>query len=160
MIRWTKAAVLSLAVGFGATHCTKDDAKVNETVKQEGTETDASGKPLTSNQNFAPKVVHFKFDSSALQMPDQESLAELADFLQKNTTSLVEVAGHCDEKGTPDYNLVLGQKRAEAVKSFLVQKGIQADRVKTVSYGEEKPVSTEHNEMAWAQNRRAEFSMQ
>ncbi len=75
--------------------------------------------------------------------------------MRDNTAVVVSIEGHCDERGTNEYNLALGEKRAESTKSFLVDLGIEAYRISTVSYGEERPVDTGQNEEAWAKNRRA-----
>lgn len=103
------------------------------------------------------KDVHFAFDSYELDDEARAILRENADWLQDRSREKVEIEGHCDERGTVEYNLALGAKRARAVKDYLVSLGIAADRMTTISYGEELPLCAEHNEECWAKNRRAHF---
>ena len=101
--------------------------------------------------------VYFPFDSSVLQPEASEALRRNSAFLRDNPRSTVQVEGHCDERGTTEYNLGLGERRANAAKGFLVQQGVEAQRVSIVSYGEERPGDPGHGETYWAKNRRAEF---
>lgn len=98
--------------------------------------------------------VFFAFDSSAISSDAAASLRTQADWLRKNNTNVI-VEGHADERGTREYNLALGERRANSVKQYLVSQGIAADRISTVSYGKERPAVLGSNEAAWAQNRRA-----
>ena len=84
-------------------------------------------------------------------------LTKDAEFLRSYPQARVSIEGHCDERGSTEYNLGLGQRRSDAAKNYLVSLGISADRMTTVSYGKERPVCTEHNESCWQQNRRAHF---
>ena len=84
-------------------------------------------------------------------------LNQIAAILKTNPSYSLDISGHCDERGTIEYNLALGERRARSAKKFLVALGIAGDRISTISYGEEKPVDTRSNEAAWAQNRRDEF---
>jgi peptidoglycan-associated lipoprotein len=106
---------------------------------------------------FQSEDIYFDFDSSALSPMSQEVLQRKADWMNENMDATVIVEGHCDERGTAAYNLALGERRADAAKEFLVNLGVSADRVTTISYGEEKPVDPGQNEEAWAKNRRAHF---
>ena len=99
--------------------------------------------------------VFFAFDSSALSNNAVEVLQTQVEWLKKNENVDVIVQGHCDERGTREYNLALGERRANAVKQYLVSQGIAADRISTISYGKERPAVLGNNEAAWAQNRRA-----
>lgn len=101
--------------------------------------------------------IHFAFDKSFLSPVAQENLKRKAEWLRANPDATVTIEGHCDERGTNEYNLALGDRRAESAKSFLVDLGIAPDRLTTISYGEERPVDPRHNEEAWAKNRRAHF---
>lgn len=101
-------------------------------------------------------TVHFDFDSSELKPEARKILQGNAQFLIKSTDVVVLVEGHCDERGTIEYNLGLGQRRAKAVRDYYIALGVPADIVGTISYGKEKPVDPRHNEAAWAKNRRAE----
>ena len=102
------------------------------------------------------EIVYFPFDSSAVSSDTLETLNKNAKYLKDNTTINIVVEGHCDERGTTEYNLALGQKRAVKVKEYYVQLGVNPNRIATVSYGEEMPQDTRHNEAGWARNRRAE----
>jgi peptidoglycan-associated lipoprotein len=103
--------------------------------------------------------VYFDFDKYDLKPEARERLSKNAEFLKQNQAFLVEIQGHCDERGTNDYNIALADRRANAAKEYLVTLGIGANRLKTVSYGEERPVCTEPNESCWWRNRRGEFHL-
>ena len=102
------------------------------------------------------RVINFDFDKYEITDAGSAILRENAKILLDNTSIAILVEGHTDERGTSEYNLALGQRRADAVKSYYVQLGVAAKRIATISYGKEKPVNTYSNEEAWAQNRRAE----
>ncbi len=99
--------------------------------------------------------VFFAFDSSALSNNAIEVLQTQVEWLESHENVDVIVQGYCDERGTREYNLALGERRANAVKQYLVSQGIAADRISTISYGKERPAVLGNNETAWAQNRRA-----
>ena len=101
--------------------------------------------------------VFFPLDSSDLSDEARALLQKNADYLKRWTSTRVSVEGHCDERGTAEYNLGLGERRATAVKSYLVSLGVAADRLATVSKGKEQPTCTESNEGCWSQNRRGHF---
>ena len=101
--------------------------------------------------------IHFGFDQYYLTPVAQELLRRQAEWLRANSDVTATIEGHCDERGTPEYNLALGDRRAESVKSFLVDLGIAEKRLATISYGEERPLDPRSNEEAWAKNRRAQF---
>jgi peptidoglycan-associated lipoprotein len=98
--------------------------------------------------------VFFDFDKSAIKPEGQTTLQRQADWLKKYANFTVTIEGHCDERGTREYNLALGERRANAVRNALVALGIPANRMKTISYGKERPAVLGSNEAAWAQNRR------
>ncbi|MFH2220204.1 MAG: peptidoglycan-associated lipoprotein Pal [Pseudomonadota bacterium] len=106
---------------------------------------------------FLYEDIYFSFDRSDLSMTAQAVLKKKAVYLQANSDVSVFIEGHCDERGTPEYNMALGDRRAESSKSFLVDMGIAPQRMTTISYGEERPVDAGQNEEAWAKNRRAHF---
>ena len=99
-------------------------------------------------------TVYFDFDSHAIRADAQATLQKQAAWLKKYPATRLVVEGHCDERGTREYNLALGDRRAYAVKEFLVSMGVDANRLQTKSYGKERPVCTESDESCWAQNRR------
>lgn len=103
--------------------------------------------------------VHFEFDSYELSMAAQALLANQAEWLGKYSNVSITVEGHADERGTREYNIALGARRSNAVKEFLVSRGVSAYRVKATTKGKEEPVDPRSNEDAWAKNRRAEMSM-
>lgn len=101
--------------------------------------------------------VYFDFDQSDLRPDTIEALNRYATVLRSNPTLEVLVEGHCDERGTDEYNLGLGERRSQRVKEYLISVGIDASRLRTISYGESRPVEMGSNEAAWAKNRRAHF---
>ncbi len=103
------------------------------------------------------KDVNFDFDKFDVRDDAREILAQNADWLRKNPTIKFRTEGHCDERGTAQYNLALGERRASAVRDYLVSLGVETNRVETVSYGKEKPLVPGHDEDSWAKNRRAHF---
>jgi len=105
----------------------------------------------------ALKEVYFDFDKYDIRPEDAKTLDANAAWLKSNGDNLVLIEGHCDERGTNEYNLALGERRAKATMNYLVSQGIQANRITIISYGEERPVCTEKTEACWAKNRRAAF---
>ena len=110
----------------------------------------------------APDVVmqediYFDFDRSTLTPAAQDNLLRKAEWLRENSDATVTIEGHCDERGTNEYNLALGDRRAESAKSFLIDLGIEPSRLTTISYGEERPVDPRNMEEAWDKNRRDHF---
>ena len=103
--------------------------------------------------------VHFAYNDSSVLAQDEPVLKDIAGFLNGNASLVVLVEGHCDERGTAEYNLSLGEKRALYVRSFLIALGVDAGRVHTISYGEEKPLAMGHDETDWRVNRRAHFML-
>jgi peptidoglycan-associated lipoprotein len=103
------------------------------------------------------KDVYFAFDSADLQPDARATLKSNAAWLKANPAVRAQIEGHCDERGTQEYNLALGAKRAQSAKDYLVSLGINAARLAVISYGEELPVCTEHNESCWQKNRRDRF---
>lgn len=101
--------------------------------------------------------INFDFDSYSIRPDAREILKFNADYLLKHKVSSVLVEGHCDERGTDEYNMALGQRRAQETKKYLVNLGVNESIIKTISYGEERPLDTDNNEEAWAKNRRAHF---
>jgi len=106
---------------------------------------------------FVNEKILFSFDSFVLSDQAQQILNSKADYMRTNSGVTVTVEGHCDERGTEAYNIALGERRAESVKNFLVDLGISANRLNTISYGEERPIAMGQNETSWAKNRRAQF---
>ena len=111
------------------------------------------------NKNSPLKPVFFLYDSDALDETGRKTIADNAEILKKYATWVITIEGHCDERGTAEYNLALGDRRALAVKNYLVTLGISADRIKTVSFGNEFPFNPGKDEQAYAENRRAHFML-
>jgi peptidoglycan-associated lipoprotein len=109
------------------------------------------------NRNSPLKPVFYELDKDALSAEAQKTLNDNAALLKRYTTWAVTIEGHCDERGTAEYNLALGERRAVTARAYLVSLGISADRLRTVSYGKEFPFDPGHAEPAWAKNRRAHF---
>lgn len=104
------------------------------------------------------KVVNFEFDRSEVRSEFYDVIKLNADYMALNSDANITIEGHCDERGTREYNLALGERRANSVKNALVAEGVSPSRITVISYGEERPVNTAHNEVAWSKNRRAEFN--
>lgn len=110
-------------------------------------------KPTASGLNR----IYFDFDRSDIKAESQKTLEDNAAWLKKNADTKINVEGHCDERGTEEYNIALGQRRASSAKSYLTNLGVASNRMSTKSFGEERPLETCHNESCWWKNRRAEF---
>ena len=103
--------------------------------------------------------IHFDYDQSSLTDEARATLEKHALWLQNHREAKVMVEGHCDERGTVEYNLALGNQRAQVTRDYLVSLGVAADRLRTTSYGKERPIDPGHDEAAWARNRRAHFAV-
>ncbi|HEX5773022.1 MAG TPA: peptidoglycan-associated lipoprotein Pal [Geomobilimonas sp.] len=101
--------------------------------------------------------IYFDFDSFTLSQAARDTLAKNAEILLKKLSGKVQIEGHCDERGSDEYNLALGEKRAKSAMNYLVTLGVPAERLSVISYGKEKPAEPGHDEAAWAKNRRGEF---
>jgi peptidoglycan-associated lipoprotein len=129
----------------------------------------APERPLTEEEIFAKKTVDdlnrerplgdvfFDFDQSTLRDDARGTLQKNAEWLRRWTTTRITVEGHCDNRGTPEYNLALGERRASAVRDYLVSLGVSGERIQAVSKGEEEPFCREDTEECWQQNRRGHF---
>lgn len=159
--------VLGFAIGLGG--CGKKTAPGMSGADPTGTpgtgETDRgngdggidTGGELDPPRTLSP--VYFDYDAFALRADARRTIEENSNAIKANPDwSVVTLEGHCDERGTTEYNLSLGQKRADSVKSYLVQLGVPRERLQTISYGEERPFDPGHTEAAWAQNRRVHFT--
>lgn len=104
--------------------------------------------------------VYFDFDKSFIREDAKPALQKTADYLKKNKDAKIQVQGNCDERGTSEYNMALGDRRATSAKKYLVGLGVEEKRISTVSYGKEKPICTDHNEQCWQKNRRGDFVLQ
>lgn len=155
--------ILSLTVIFFVAACSskkKEDAAI-DTMEVDGgiTEKPLGFDPMGSDSGNIPGLatVHFEYDRFTLSPEARNILAQNADFMRKNANVNLQVEGHCDSRGSIEYNLTLGERRANAVKAYLVSLGIPDGRLSVLSYGEEKPMNAGDNEAAHAANRRANF---
>jgi peptidoglycan-associated lipoprotein len=105
------------------------------------------------------KPIPFNYDQFSLTPQGCATLDGVAAWMKSNTTKMVLIEGHCDDRGTAEYNLALGDRRANSVKTYLMQLGVDSARIYTISYGEERPVAVGNTEAAWAKNRRGEFKL-
>lgn len=103
--------------------------------------------------------IHFDYDKYDLRAGDRDTLSRNAEWIKANPDYQIQIEGHCDERGSDEYNLALGERRATAAKNYLISLGVDESRLFTISYGEEMPEDTRHDEDAWATNRRAEFKV-
>jgi peptidoglycan-associated lipoprotein len=113
--------------------------------------------PKEYRSNAALNQIFFAFDKADIRPADAQTLAASAAYLKANPNQLVLIEGHCDERGTSEYNLALGERRAKAAMNYLVSNGVEASRITTISYGKERPGCTEKNEACWAKNRNDTF---
>jgi peptidoglycan-associated lipoprotein len=109
------------------------------------------------HQIFSAYTVYFDFDRSAVPPGERSKIEPVADYLRNNRAHKLSVEGHCDERGTEEYNRSLGERRALALREYLVNLGISADRIRTITYGEDRPADPGHDDSAWSKNRRGEF---
>lgn len=117
----------------------------------------AQKKPVVATTKGSLQKIHFDFDKSNIKPEFESVLKGNAAWMQANAGSKVTVEGHCDERGSHEYNMALGDRRANSAKSYLGKLGVAGDKLSTISYGKEKPTCKEHKESCWWQNRRAEF---
>jgi len=110
-------------------------------------------------RNMFATMIHFDFDKAIIKDEDKASLDSKIAILNANPATHIRISGHCDERGSDEYNLALGNRRATAAKKYLVDHGVDASRIETVSFGEERPIATGHDEASWSQNRRDEFEI-
>ena len=127
-----------------------DDQMANENTLE-------AAKIMAAKKRFENQDIHFEYDSSDLSSMTKLILKEKAAWLKENYSVSVSIEGHCDERGTTEYNLSLGERRSSTVKAFLVNLGISSSRLNTISYGEEMPIDTGKTEEAFRKNRRAHF---
>lgn len=171
---WSLIMVMLLGTVIALTSCSKKDVVSDEPMMSgggggsgefgggsgggEGGDVSSSsigGGGTGSGQGL--QTVYFDYDKYTIRSDARGSLKANASWLKSNPGATIQVEGHCDERGTIEYNLALGERRANAAKNYLVRMGIDSSRLSTISYGEERPSATGSEESAWSQNRRAEF---
>ena len=155
--------LLFIASTLTLTSCGTTDKKADAEGSTVSTDSSASSQALEINADSDSgkagpmKTVYFDFNSAVLRSDTQSALSNNAQFLKDNTSVQVQVEGHCDERGGVQYNIALGERRARAVKRYLVSMGVDSSRISTISYGKERPIAFGHGEDAWGQNRRGNF---
>ena len=128
-----------------------------EDVKELALKRDAAAAAAAEKEQTAFEDIYFVFDKSTIESEAREILKRLASLLDSNKNYSLVIEGHCDERGTVEYNLALGQRRADAAMKYLVDLGLDKESIKTITYGKERPLDPGHDEEAWAKNRRAHF---
>jgi peptidoglycan-associated lipoprotein len=171
---WMVLALLVLVPGLMLmTSCAQQSAVDQDTTQKatppEDTSGAAGGEDLQAEaakraaeqamNQFINEHIYYDFDSAALSALAQATLKSKAAWLKENAGVMVTIEGHCDERGTNEYNLALGERRALSARAYLVDLGISASRLSTISYGEERPLDNRSNEEAWAKNRRGQFKL-
>jgi peptidoglycan-associated lipoprotein len=159
VIMSVSTAVALVLVGCGSRHKVRgaQDADVARQGRETAAETKGVPPSIGSDTSYELSDIHFNFDSAQLRSGDRETLTRHGQWLAQNQSARVLIEGHCDERGTIEYNLALGERRADAARGFLENYGISSARLETVSYGKERPITPGHDESAWALNRRAHF---
>lgn len=169
-LRLSVLTVLFLCLVVVLASCSKKDVKMEEPLMtpSEGLEAPAAGAGGSETLGSAAgdastfpagelEIIYFDYDKYSIRSDARAALKANAKWLKKNSSVSVQVEGHCDERGTTEYNLALGESRAKSVKEYLSRLGVSSSRLSTVSYGEERPQDAGQNESAWARNRRAVF---
>lgn len=168
-MKWISAIVCIAVLISGMTGCKSSRRKAGDPMGADNiagvTGSDIYGVPLGGEERmgigreyagqFTP--VYFDYDSSQVNASERAKLEQVADYMRRNPRQGMIVEGHCDERGSSEYNLSLGERRALAARAYLVGLGIDGSRIQTKSYGEEKPAAMGHDESAYRMNRRAEF---
>jgi len=146
----------------------EEEARQNELARQKALKEEDLGdesrsgnladqRTASAKTRFENQDIYFEFDSIRLAPDAQEILTQKADWLRANPAATITIEGHCDNRGTNEYNLALGEGRAQSAKAFLVDLGIDSSRLNTISYGEERPLDNAQTEEAWSKNRRDHF---
>ncbi len=148
---------VSVALSMGA--CAPKKPAADTPSSPEATNVDISSDLADSDSGKAMglETVHYGYDSSTLDSSAKKTLSANAAVMKDKTNLKVQVEGHTDERGGIQYNIALGERRANTAKAFLVDHGVSAERITTISYGKEKPVDQGHDDSAWSKNRRANF---
>lgn len=150
---------MGITTGTGEGAEAESEAERQRRIAEEEIAEDRARQAEEEKAKFLDTKIYFAFDDSSLSAEARETLLAQARWLKENRGRTVVVEGHCDNRGTEEYNLALGSRRAQSVKDFLVNAGVELSQIVTISYGEEKPAVRGDNEEAWAKNRRAEFRL-
>ena len=159
----TKSDGTASAQNESAIKQTGQSSTAGKSAKQEEFAKQSSSKEQTIREQATEQIaanltdIHFDFDRYSISPEDRQILSGHAGYLLKDKNVKIVIEGNCDERGTTEYNLALGDKPAREAKKFLVNSGVDQKRIKTISYGKERPLDPDHNEEAWAKNRRDHF---
>lgn len=147
--------IFSLALGCGGSKKAEDGASDQDSIEPQALAYD----PMGSDGGNIPGLssINFEYDKATLTSSARQTLADNANWLNQNSNVSIQIEGHCDSRGSSEYNLALGERRANSVKSYLVSLGVDGQRLSVVSYGKEKPLDSMESESAWSKNRRANF---
>ena len=169
MQRTTKALMICIFIAamIGNVACSKKQTAPNyvDESAPELEETDLGAGEFTAIDPNDPvlsavfKNILFDYDQFSLTPQARATLDGIAEWMKNNPRKMLMIEGHCDDRGTNEYNLALGDRRANSAKTYLAQLGVDSARIYTISYGEERPIATGRTEAAWAQNRRGEFKL-
>ena len=135
----------------------KEEADREAALKAQAAKDAAARRNLAALNDLNLQNIYFDYNKSSIRPEAREILKANAEIFTKNSAATIVAEGYCDERGTAEYNMALGERRAQETKQYLVNLGINASRIETISYGKERPANEAHDEAAWAQNRRAQF---
>jgi peptidoglycan-associated lipoprotein len=153
----TQQAEDDAAAAAAAAEKARQEELARQRALEEQSLKEEAARKLAARNMFLNEDIYFEFDSAALLAEAQAILEKKAEWLRNNSDVTATIEGHCDERGTNEYNLALGDRRAASAKTFLMDLGIAGARLNCISYGEERPLDPGHNEEAWAKNRRGHF---
>lgn len=151
-----KNLLIPVVLVLGITACTNEEKKVEEVV-QPANSNEMKVDEATGKVEFSAEIVYFGFDETTLTPEGQARLDAIAKYMADKPNLKLSIEGYCDDRGAPEYNLALGQRRSESVKTYLKTVGVKAENLNTVSFGEDKPAAAGESDDARAKNRRAEF---
>jgi peptidoglycan-associated lipoprotein len=161
-------SLLILSLFLGLSSCSKKDVVSDEAAMAPSDEAGGVASPGAGVESMGSagdagyamsemEVVYYGYDSFNLSDEARNALKKNVTWMKENATARIQIEGHCDERGTVEYNMALGDRRANAAKAYLVRLGVASSRIEIISYGKERPADMGHNESAWAKNRRAIF---
>lgn len=159
-------AILAIAISFvncrGKQEKPEDSTPTDTTATQESPAVDSAAMSFDAAGSDSGKIdglktVFFDYDKSTISAEAKKTIQGNVEWMRKNAGTKVQIEGHCDNRGSIEYNVALGERRANAVKDYMMSLGIAGNRLATISYGEEKPLVSSENESAWKRNRRANF---
>ena len=149
------ALTMTALIGVG---CTDDAKQIEDPIAAAAGDQHSFTLDKDGKVNFKLEIVYFEFDDHTLTQEGRERLNRLSDYLAKHDAKKLRIAGHCDDRGSVEYNLALGQMRSQSVRAYMKTAGVSEARLQAIGFGEERPALKGRGESSWAQNRRAEFA--